>query len=285
MAATTATTALPELTLIVAATQQMGIGRNGSLPWTGLRREMAYFARVTKRVPSSSASTPPTPATTTTTTTTTTATTATPTPTPAPGTAPSATAPTQHQTQNAVVMGRRTWESIPPRFRPLPARRNVVVSRSLPPSLPPPAEAVLVAPGLEEALASLAAAASSAATGAPSAAGGSGEGGVIGEGGGSGEGGAVAAASPGRVFVIGGAQVYRAALELRAARRVLLTRVRTPFECDTFFPVTLPESGVAEGWRRSGQAEMDAWLGEEVPRGVQEEAGTEYQFEMWERVD
>jgi dihydrofolate reductase len=67
---------------------------------------------------------------------------------------------------------------------------------------------------------------------------------------------------------------------------VLLTRVRTAFECDTFFPLCLPDSGVAEkGWRRRGQAEMDAWVGEEVPRGVQEEAGTEYEFEMWERVD
>ena len=29
-----------------------------------------------------------------------------------------------------VVMGRRTWESLPPRFRPLPGRRNIVVTRS-----------------------------------------------------------------------------------------------------------------------------------------------------------
>lgn len=29
-----------------------------------------------------------------------------------------------------VIMGRRTWESLPPRFRPLPGRRNIVVSRS-----------------------------------------------------------------------------------------------------------------------------------------------------------
>lgn len=28
-----------------------------------------------------------------------------------------------------VVMGRATWESLPPRFRPLPGRRNVVVTR------------------------------------------------------------------------------------------------------------------------------------------------------------
>ena len=29
-----------------------------------------------------------------------------------------------------VVMGRRTWESLPDRFRPLPGRRNIVVTRS-----------------------------------------------------------------------------------------------------------------------------------------------------------
>lgn len=29
-----------------------------------------------------------------------------------------------------VVMGRRTWDSLPERFRPLPGRRNVVVSRN-----------------------------------------------------------------------------------------------------------------------------------------------------------
>ncbi len=47
-----------------------------------------------------------------------------------------------------VLMGRRTWESLPPRFRPLPGRRNLVLSRTrqdgvetftdLPPALPPP---------------------------------------------------------------------------------------------------------------------------------------------------
>ncbi|WP_328388449.1 dihydrofolate reductase [Nocardia sp. NBC_00416] len=28
-----------------------------------------------------------------------------------------------------VIMGRRTWDSLPPRFRPLPGRRNIVVTR------------------------------------------------------------------------------------------------------------------------------------------------------------
>jgi dihydrofolate reductase len=32
-------------------------------------------------------------------------------------------------TGSTVVMGRRTWESLPPRFRPLPQRRNVVLTR------------------------------------------------------------------------------------------------------------------------------------------------------------
>ena len=32
-------------------------------------------------------------------------------------------------TGHPVVMGRKTWESLPPRFRPLPGRRNIVISR------------------------------------------------------------------------------------------------------------------------------------------------------------
>ena len=31
---------------------------------------------------------------------------------------------------HTVVMGRRTWESLPPKFRPLPGRRNVVLTRN-----------------------------------------------------------------------------------------------------------------------------------------------------------
>ena len=254
------TTTLPELTLIVAATQQMGIGRAGTLPWTGLRKEMAYFARVTKRLPASSAfsSSIPTTAAVATGTGAETATAA------AAGGGASGGVQQQQQ-QNAVVMGRKTWESIPERFRPLPGRLNVVVSRqqpsslsSLPLSPPSPTSStggMVMAGSLEEALQEL--------------------------------GTRAAAGAVGRVFVIGGAQVYGTALGLgEVARRVLLTRVRSPaFECDTFFPVGLAEGEGSGGWRRSGQEEMDRWVGEEVPRGVQREAGTEYEFEMWERVD
>jgi dihydrofolate reductase len=30
---------------------------------------------------------------------------------------------------HTVIMGRKTWESLPPRFRPLPGRHNIVISR------------------------------------------------------------------------------------------------------------------------------------------------------------
>jgi dihydrofolate reductase len=45
-----------------------------------------------------------------------------------------------------VIMGRRTWESLPPRFRPLPGRRNLVLSRT-------PQEGVETFPDLPRALA------------------------------------------------------------------------------------------------------------------------------------
>ena len=49
---TTSVTMQPlELTLIVAATRNMGIGAHGTMPWQGLRKEMQYFARVTTRLP------------------------------------------------------------------------------------------------------------------------------------------------------------------------------------------------------------------------------------------
>jgi dihydrofolate reductase len=36
----------------------------------------------------------------------------------------------RRQTQGqAVIMGRKTWDSLPPRFRPLPGRRNLVLTR------------------------------------------------------------------------------------------------------------------------------------------------------------
>jgi dihydrofolate reductase len=50
---------------------------------------------------------------------------------------------------HTVLMGRKTWESLPARFRPLPGRRNIVVSRQ-PGYAAPGAE---LAPSLDVALA------------------------------------------------------------------------------------------------------------------------------------
>lgn len=50
---------------------------------------------------------------------------------------------------SAVIMGRRTWDTVPPRFRPLAGRRNIVVTRDASWS----AEGVEVAHSIEDALA------------------------------------------------------------------------------------------------------------------------------------
>lgn len=205
-----------ELTLVLAATRDMGIGLRGTLPWTGLKKEMAYFARVTKRLP------------------------------------PSVEPPVM----NAVIMGRKTWESIPPKFRPLKGRLNVVISRSFgsPAEEPASVETEPVkASSLEQAIAYL--------QGKPQG-------------------------SLGRVLVIGGGQIYTAALELKEAKRVLLTKVMTDFECDTFFSLKLNDEGESSpGWTKRSKAELDTWTGEVVPEGTQVENDTSYEFQMWERTD
>ncbi len=91
-----------------------------------------------------------------------------------------------------VVMGRRTWESIPDRFRPLPGRRNVVVTRNAAWH----ADGAERAASLDDALELL--------DGAP------------------------------QVFVIGGAELYAAALPL--ADELLLTEIDVAVDGDTLFP-------------------------------------------------
>ena len=96
-----------------------------------------------------------------------------------------------------VIMGRKTWDSLPPRFRPLPGRMNIVVTR----------QPLWAAEGAHNA-ASLGDALQRCARSLP---------------------------APAEVWVIGGAQLY--ALALPVASRALVTELELDVEGDTFAPV------------------------------------------------
>jgi len=132
-----------------------------------------------------------------------------------------------------VVMGRRTWDSLPPRFRPLPGRRNVVITRQ--PDWR--ADGAVVAHSLEEALHDRAHD-DDAATSRTGAARGTGTG---------------TGTDTDATWVIGGGEIYRQALPL--ANRVEITEVDLEIDGDT----RAPELGDADGWRRKTVPD-DGWL-------------------------
>ena len=99
-----------------------------------------------------------------------------------------------------VIMGRKTWESLPPRFRPLPGRTNIVISRQndfLGDFLASHASSDLhVVPSLQAAL--------------------------------------DMTSSNDEVWIIGGAQIYAQALPLASV--VVITEIDATFEGDAFAP-------------------------------------------------
>jgi dihydrofolate reductase len=141
---------------------------------------------------------------------------------------------------NVVIMGRKCWESIPPRFRPLPGRHNIVLSRT------GKAQGVEVAGSLEDAVRSV-----------------------------------KTRDGFGRVFVIGGAEVYREAMKLHNCERILFTEVKGNVETDVSFPSDFRD-GV--NWTRKDHKDLETFVGGEVPRGDIVEGDLSYEFEMWERT-
>ena len=95
-----------------------------------------------------------------------------------------------------VIMGRKNFESIPHKFRPLPNRTNVVITRKTDYK----ADSCIVVNSAEEAL-------------------------QIAKQNGEEE-----------AFIIGGGQIYKLALEANLVDKIYLTKVHHSFEGDTFFP-------------------------------------------------
>lgn len=209
-------------TLIVAATVKNGIGKSGGLPWPMLKKEMAYFARVTKRVPSHQAT-------------------------------------VDSQSQNVVVMGRKTWESIPPKFRPLKDRTNLVISSKSSEALGVAHEDVLVAKDIESGLSALQE--------------------RVHEG---------KARPMGKVFVIGGSSIYEAALRLANAKHILLTRIQNEYECDTFFPIDLDaEDARTTSWQKQSHGVLQRFIEEDIKDAEMEETAGDvavrYRFTLYQR--
>ncbi|HEY0976431.1 MAG TPA: dihydrofolate reductase [Flavobacteriales bacterium] len=95
-----------------------------------------------------------------------------------------------------VITGRKNWESIPEKYRPLRDRVNIVVTREADYKAP----GALVRHSLDEALD------------------------------------IARAADAKEVFIIGGGQLYAEAFERKLVERVYVTEIHAKIEGDTFFP-------------------------------------------------
>lgn len=102
--------------------------------------------------------------------------------------------------KNMVIMGRRTWDSIPEKFRPLPGRVNVILSKQ--PRQDNVPEDVQVFPSFEAVVEELKQQSVSEKIET--------------------------------AWVIGGSSVYQTALKSPFCHRIYLTKIRKAFDCDTF---------------------------------------------------
>ncbi|KAJ9674775.1 hypothetical protein PVL29_023981 [Vitis rotundifolia] len=118
--------------------------------------------------------------------------------------------------KNAVVMGRKTWESIPLNYRPLPGRLNVVLTRSGSFDIAT-VENVVICGSMLSALKLLAK--------------------------------SPYCLSIDKVFVIGGGQILREALNAPGCDAIHITKIETSIECDTFIPTI--DTSVFHPWYSS----------------------------------
>lgn len=88
----------------------------------------------------------------------------------------------------------------------------------------------------------------------------------------------------GRIFVIGGAQIYNLALAMNCCERILWTRIEREWDCDVWFPKgVFEEQGKNNGWEKKGGRELDEWCGEKGVGESKEENGIGYTVELWEK--
>ena len=118
---------------------------------------------------------------------------------------------------NAVIMGRKTWASLPAKYQPLPRRHNIVISRQ-PQALPAGAVA---ASSLPDALAK-----------------------------------AAALAMCDQIFVVGGGQIYAEAVTHPRCSYIYLTEIDATYDCDTTL-VALPDFVPDLGWPVQELTERD----------------------------
>ncbi|KAG7312777.1 hypothetical protein JYU34_001154 [Plutella xylostella] len=102
---------------------------------------------------------------------------------------------------NAVIMGRRTWECIPPKYKPLSERVNIVLTHNVDVLKEKVPEGVIVVPSIDEAISYIEGREDIEST-----------------------------------WVIGGSSIYQAAMEHPNCGKIYLTEIQRSFECDTFFP-------------------------------------------------
>jgi len=84
----------------------------------------------------------------------------------------------------------------------------------------------------------------------------------------------------GRVFVIGGAEIYKEAMGTESCDRILFTEVNGDVETDVDFPVDFRKDG---SWKRVDQEGLNKFVGEEVTKGEIIEGALSYEFQLWER--